>query len=92
VTPANFRAASASVNWHAAIRDHLASLPPCQAHTPAQDLALVERAFMGLHIGGFVDQKRVQDLLRGARNDQYNVTLDGQRALLDALKARAATG
>lgn len=92
MTPTNFHAEPASVNWRDVIRDHLDGLPPCQTHTPQQDLALLELALRGLHVGGFTDQKRLQDLLRGARDEHYHGALNGQRALLDELRARANSG
>lgn len=77
------------INWRKRVAESLAALPP-STFTPQDDLRLVERALLGVSIGGWLDQQRVLALLRPACNDQWTVTIDGQRALVDALRARAA--
>ena len=76
------------VNWRKAVDAYLAALPPSE-FTPQDDLRLVERAVLGVHIGGWLEQQRALTLLLPARSNQWTVTIDGQRALLDALRARA---
>ena len=87
MTPLGFAATPAPISWRRQVRDHLATLPPGDA---ADDLAMIEAAWRGDDAGGFVRQQRLLALLRGARNDQGTVTIDGQRALLDALRERAS--
>lgn len=74
-----------SINWRRRVRAHLATLPPGDA---ADDLAMIEAATWGGWIGGHVRQLRLRALLRAARDDQEAINLDGQRALLDALRER----
>ena len=85
MTPLGFAASPAPISWRRHVREHLATLPVGDA---ADDLAMIEAACLGHHPGGFVRQQRLLALLRGARNDQGIVAIDGQRALLDALRER----
>lgn len=85
MTPLGFAATPAPIIWRARVRDHLATLPPGD---PALDLAIIEGSLRGEFSGSWTRQQRVLTLLRAARNDQGIVTLDGQRALLDALRER----
>lgn len=85
MSPLEFSAPPPPVNWRRHVREHLATLPPGDA---TDDLAMIEAAIRGQCHGGFVRQQRVLALLRGARDDRGIVALDGQRALLDALRER----
>ena len=87
MTPLGFAATPEPISWRRQVREHLATLPPGNA---ADDLAMIEAACLGHDAGGFVRQQRLLALLRGARNDQGIVAIDGQRALLDALRERAS--
>ena len=85
MTPLVFATAAAPIIWRRRVREHLATLPPGNA---ADDLAMIEAAWRGDDAGGFIRQQRLRALLRGARNDQGIVAIDGQRALMDALRER----
>lgn len=82
----NYRTPSPPVAWQPAA--YLAALPP-SGFTPAQDLALMEQAAMGHTPATYAKRQRLLVLLRAARNAAGDVAIDGQRALLDALRMRA---
>jgi hypothetical protein len=73
------------INWPARIAAHLDTLGPI---TKA-DLTLIEAAARGRipHMKHDSTQ-RLLDLLRGARDANYRVTMDGQAALLAAVRGR----
>lgn len=85
----NFAAPAPKKSWRASVRDYLASLP-ADHWTPAQDLALVEGAARSPRIHrSYMETERLRVLLRCTRNEYGHVTIDGQAALLSALKDRA---
>ena len=73
------------VNWPARIAAHLDALGPI---TKA-DLTMIEAAARGSvrHVS-HRNLPRLLDLLRGARDANYRVTMDGQAALLAAVRGR----
>ena len=71
------------VNWPARMAAHLDTLGPI---TKA-DLTLIEMAARGLAPITY-STSRLLDLLRGARDANYRVTMDGQAALLAAVRGR----
>ena len=75
-------------SWRTRIRAYITDLPPSE-YTPARDLALLEASGMGKAPDTYPERQRLLVLLRAARNDAGDVTIDGQRALLDALRDRA---
>ena len=68
------------VNWPARIAAHLDALGPITR----ADLTLIEMAARGRG----ASSPRLLDLLRGARDANYRVTMDGQAALLAAVRGR----
>ena len=71
------------VNWPARIAAHLDTLGPITA----RDVRIVELAALGIPDRPVA---RLLDLLRGARDATGRVTMDGQAALLAAVRAKAA--
>lgn len=86
MTPANFRAPAAKVNWTRRIADHLAANPPRPG-----DLELIETLARGEKLAAWPAISRAQLLLRGARNEYDIITYEGQIALIQALR-NAASG
>ena len=77
----------APLSWPRVIAAHLDSLDP---PVEARDLALLEQAARGIAAVIYADRVRVQDLLRGARDRLGRVAIDGQKALIEAVRARVA--
>ena len=72
------------VNWPARIAAHLDTLGPITR----VDQSLLEAAAIGRKVGSEKNRNRLLDLLRGARDANYRVTMDGQAALLAAVRGR----
>ena len=87
MTPLNFAADPAPVSWPARVREYLAAMP-VSPFTPAQDLDWMQCAVAGRGYPSYAAQQRVAALLRAARDDRGGVALDGQRALIDAIRDR----
>ena len=72
------------VNWPARIAAHLDTLGPITK----RDLALIEDGARGVGHPTTADEQRAGDLFRGARDATGRVTMDGQAALLAAVRGR----
>lgn len=84
MTPIEFHATPEPINWPARVAAHLDTIAPITA----QDVALIEAAALGYRQVAHKRQQRLLALLRGARDACFRVTMDGQAALLDAVRGR----
>ena len=74
------------VNWPARIAAHLDTL----GRITKDDLTLIEDGARGFGHPTTADEQRAGDLFRGARDVTGRVTMDGQAALLAAVRAKVA--